>query len=246
MFEGLQQRHIQFLRQAQWTKTIRAYLLDHSHLLPQQKYLEVGCGTGAILADWNEFSTNTTGIDIDFPSLHFAQTHIPNALAASDALALPFPANSFDCIFSHYFFLWVKQPIKGLQEIRRCLKPTGFLFIFAEPDYSGRIDYPCELSIIRELQIEALGKEGADPSIGIKLQEYLKKANFTNITGGILGSEWSAHNTSDSIDMDNILFDIKKYDNHIQAQTLLEIHNEAIKDGTRISYVPTFFYRAQK
>ena len=246
MFDSLDQRHRQFKEQAQWTKSIRAYLIERSQLLPDDICLEVGCGTGALLAEWEHFINPAFGIDIDLASLKYAGSKIRAPLTASDVHALPFPNNHFDCIFSHYVFLWINQPQTALREILRCLHPGGSLLIFAEPDYGGRVDYPMELSMIRELQIKALTNHGADPLIGRKLKDYLQSAGFVNITGGILGSEWSDSSIPSLIDTENILFDITNIDESVNTKSLLEIEKKSRADGTRISFVPTFFFLAQK
>jgi ubiquinone/menaquinone biosynthesis C-methylase UbiE len=247
MFEGLDERHSQFKEQAQWTKSIRAYLIERSQLLPDDKCLEVGCGTGALLAEWEHFINPAVGIDIDIPSLQYASSKVRAALSGADAHTLPFPTNSFDCIFSHYFFLWVKHPQMVLEEIHRCLKSGGSILIFAEPDYGGRIDYPMSLSSIKDMQIKALTNHGADPLIGRKMKQILKDTGFCKISGGILGSEWSEDTPNSSIDIQNILFDITNIrDEDIDTSSILEIDKKARADGTRISFVPTFFFSAQK
>ena len=246
MFDCPEQKHHQFTQQAQWTQSIRAYLTSHSQLPTHMKCLEVGCGTGAILSEWNTHSSIPVGIDINFSSLQYAKKNVTNPMATSDAQYLPFPSDTFHCIFTHYFFLWIKQPVEVLQEIVRCLNPGGFLFIFAEPDYGGRIDYPLELSNIREMQLQALEKDGADPRIGGKMQQYLHISGLENITGGILGCEWSGSNISNGIDLENILLDAEKSGIPINKEYLQKIHKKALLEKTRISYVPTFFYSAQK
>ncbi|MBI9051820.1 MAG: methyltransferase domain-containing protein [Anaerolineaceae bacterium] len=249
MFEDIPRRHAQFQAQALWTKSIRAYLFNQCGLSPEQQYLEVGCGTGVILKEWEHVSSTVTGIDIDFPSLRYASTHADCPLSAANVLELPFTKSSFDCIFSHFFFLWVKNPLQALEEIKRCLKPGGWILIFAEPDYDGRIDYPEELSIIRQLQIKSLQNIGADPIIGRKMGSYLNQTGFTNISGGIIGSEWHEPQSIDeiqSVDIQNIIYDISIGVDGIDPNNLLQVDQQARHDGSRITFVPTFFYSAQK
>jgi SAM-dependent methyltransferase len=249
MFDDLQKRHAQFLGQAQWTNSIRSHLINRCGITSEQRCLEVGCGTGVILQEWEQRLGPAYGVDHHLPSLQFAAPLLQSRLAAADALNLPFADNSFECIFSHYFFLWVKSPLQVLMELKRCLKPGGWLLIFAEPDYGGRIDFPGELEIIKSIQLAALTKMGADPSIGRKLKGMLTNSGFHAQYGGILGSEWqetALENLNQSTDIENILYDAPHSGMNINLEQLAEMNQYAVLDGSRMTYVPTFFFCAQK
>lgn len=249
MFEDLQQRHVQFRGQTQWTSSIRSHLINRCGITSDHRCLEVGCGTGAILLEWEQQLGPAWGIDHHFPSLQFAARHLQSKLAAADALTLPFADNSFDCVFSHYLFLWLKSPLQILLELKRCLRPGGWLLIFAEPDYGGRIDYPDTLEMIKPLQLAALKKLGADPVIGRKLKGLLNASGFHTQTGGILGSEWQetqANAEDKNIDLENILYDGAQSGLSFSPEDLIALDRRARMDGTRLAYVPTFFFIAQK
>jgi SAM-dependent methyltransferase len=249
MFEIIPERHKQFMAQAEWTCAIRVYLADRINLSPTSLCLEIGCGTGVILKEWEQSHQAAWGIDFDLPSLRFATGQIKSRLSAADAAHLPFPENAFDCIFSHFFFLWVRQPGEVLREIWRCLKPGGHLLIFAEPDYGGRMDYPQELEIIKEIQLAGLRNQGADPMIGRKMKSHLSASGFHAIRGGILGSEWQDEpviGSPSNTDMENILYDLSSSGLRYDARQLAALDQQARLEGSRITFVPTFYYSAQK
>ncbi|GGM36603.1 hypothetical protein GCM10011351_23390 [Paraliobacillus quinghaiensis] len=50
-------------------------------------------------------------------------------LVEMDAQSLDFPDNSFDTVISTCVFCSVPDPVQGLQEIRRVLKPNGYLLM---------------------------------------------------------------------------------------------------------------------
>jgi SAM-dependent methyltransferase len=211
--------------------------------------LEVGCGTGAIMQEWEQLLGPAYGIDLHIASLQFAAPLLQSRLAVADVVNLPYAENSFDCIFSHYFFLWLNSPLQALLELKRCLKPGGWLLIFAEPDYGGRIDFPEELEIIKTIQLTALKKLGADPCIGRQMKGLLKTSGFHSMLGGILGSEWQEshnENSDHSTDLENILYDTTQSGSDFSYEQLIDMDSRARLDGSRMIYVPTFFFSAQK
>ena len=249
MFDDLSRRQEQFVSQAQWTGSIRRYLTECCRITPDQCCLEVGCGTGVILLDWEQHYHPAFGIDLHYQSLRMAASHVKSPLTAADAIHLPYSDNTFDCIFSHYFFLWAKHPLDVLNEIMRCMKPGGWLLVFAEPDYGGRIDFPPSLEVAKDIQISGLRNQGADPFMGRKMQSLLQKSGFRSISGGILASEWQTPETApdqDNIDRKNLIHDLSFSDMDIDASQLAAWDQKARQQGTRIAYVPTFYFRAQK
>ena len=97
------------------------------------KVLEIGVGTGANLP-YYPAETEVIGIDFSPRMLEFANQRIPEAKAAvqlqqMDVQHLEFPAASFDTVVSTCVFCSVPDPVAGLKEIRRVLKPTGKLLM---------------------------------------------------------------------------------------------------------------------
>ncbi len=94
------------------------------------RVLEVGCGTGLGLRDFGTDVDGVWGIDPNIGSLHRARRRLPAAgLAVASAEQLPFAKASFDCVVSSLVFCSVPDPLRGLHEIRRVLKPDGRLLM---------------------------------------------------------------------------------------------------------------------
>jgi ubiquinone/menaquinone biosynthesis C-methylase UbiE len=91
--------------------------------------LEIGAGTGANFRYYPE-GVQVVATDVSPPMLRQAQEKTGRAgtpLAACDAQALPFRDATFDWVAETLVFCEVPDPVTGLREIRRVLKPDGIL-----------------------------------------------------------------------------------------------------------------------
>jgi phosphatidylethanolamine/phosphatidyl-N-methylethanolamine N-methyltransferase len=111
-----------------------------------EQVLEVGVGTGKNLPYYPP-GKSVTGIDISDRMLAEAKKKAAQAkgsfhLLKMDIQALDFPEAYFDTVISTYVFCSVADPIKGLKEVWRVLKPKGkvyFLEHVRPPGLRGRI-----------------------------------------------------------------------------------------------------------
>jgi ubiquinone/menaquinone biosynthesis C-methylase UbiE len=190
--------HTRYLQQADWTRDLRAYLFKKAGLTRAERVLEVGCGTGAILAGISARASLTCtgvrrkchGLDLDPVALAECRIHAPAVdLTTGNALSLPYKDASFDITYCHFLLLWVKDPTQALREIKRVTKPKGSILAFAEPDYTDRIDKPEELAMLGKWQADALKRQGADPSFGARLAESFYEAGIQLIETGPIQSQ---------------------------------------------------------
>ena len=181
--------HTRYLQQANWTRDLRAYLFEKAGLRRARRVLEVGCGTGAVLAD---ISTRAPlhGLDLDPVALAECRIHAPAVdITTGNALSLPYQDAAFDITYCHFLLLWVKNPTQALREMKRVTKPNGSILAFAEPDYTNRIDKPEELAMLGKWQVDALKRQGADPSFGARLAKSFYEAGIRLIETGPIQSQ---------------------------------------------------------
>lgn len=241
--------HQRYQQQVEWTASIRPYLIARCALPESLRVLEVGCGTGALLAclrDELPPSTIFHGIDIEWNVLPIAHTTAPAArLTQSNALRLPHPDAAFDLVCCHFLLLWAKPLRPILCEMVRVLKPGGHLIAFAEPDYSARIDHPSELIPLGRLQEQALARSGARTSVGRELGFLFAELNLRDQTVGLLGGQWTpeAPNPAFENEWDTLQRDLSLLEEaqDIDWDALKALDRNARVRGERILYVPTFY-----
>ncbi|HEX8823777.1 MAG TPA: methyltransferase domain-containing protein [Archangium sp.] len=92
------------------------------------RVLEVGTGTGLLLPSYPPSVSDVVAIDIDPEMLARARHRRSGvSLLQADVQRLPFPDASFDAVVSCLVFCSVEDPVRGLAELRRVLRPGGQL-----------------------------------------------------------------------------------------------------------------------
>ncbi len=139
--------------------------------------LEVGVGTGANLKFYPKH-VHVTGIDFSPKMLSFARERAKEValrvqLLEMDVQHLTFADNTFDTVVSTCVFCSVPDPIAGLREIRRVLKPQGRLLML-EHMLSNHLPLALLLHVLNPLTVRATGA-----NVNRKTLDNLKAAGFT-------------------------------------------------------------------
>ncbi len=98
------------------------------------RILDVGCGTADLSIAFSRLGP-VTGCDFCSPMLRVgvektkAIDRFPISLLGADALALPFPDESFDAAVSAFVLRNLSDMNSGIREMRRVLRPGGVLGI---------------------------------------------------------------------------------------------------------------------
>jgi SAM-dependent methyltransferase len=106
--------------------------LVRSHLTPESRVLDLGCGRGGVVELFWRDVRFAAGLDPDSPSL--AQHRSPGMpVLRGVGERLPFAAGSFDLIVCLWVLEHVKEPALVLREVQRVLRPGGH-FVFLTPN----------------------------------------------------------------------------------------------------------------
>jgi ubiquinone/menaquinone biosynthesis C-methylase UbiE len=105
--------------------------------------LEVGVGTGKNIECY-PCDMQVTAVDFSAEMLKRARRRaeklrIPVTLAVMDIEALQFEPASFDAVVSTFVFCSVPDPLKGLAEVKRVLKPDGVFYALEHVRPKGRV-----------------------------------------------------------------------------------------------------------
>lgn len=234
--------HKRYLQQAGWTRDLRAYLFAKAGIQTARRILEVGCGTGAILSTVDS-SAALHGVDIDPHALAQCRVNAARAiLTRGDGLALPYPNESFDLVFCHYFLLWVNDPLQAVREMKRVTRADGHVLALAEPDYFSRVDAPDELKPLGAWQVESLKRQGADPGFGARLAETFFEAGIKlEETGPVqpVGNEANAEEVE--LEWAVIESDLAGMVEEEEIQKMKLSDAAARGRGERVLRVPTYF-----
>jgi len=95
------------------------------------KVLESGCGSGRWMAYFERLGNQAYGVDDSWGPLLLAREHDPDMrLVRGNALATPFPDNTFDAVLSAYVAEHFEEGPEALfREIHRVLKPGGVFLV---------------------------------------------------------------------------------------------------------------------
>jgi len=240
----LQDWHNRYVQQASWTSKVRSYLLGKLELIPSERILEVGCGTGVITS---ELALQTRsipyGVDYDFKRLVFANNYDANSsFLCGDGLQLPFADSQFSLVSCHYYLLWVKDQQSAIAEMVRITKSNGHIILFAEPDHASRIDYPEVFIPYGKTQTEVLVMQGIDPTAGRKTGDLLSAAGLQDVEMGQL--QWQPDKmdlASAEAEWNVAAEDLRTILDPKQIQHYLKFEKLVWEDSSRVRIIPTFY-----
>ncbi|MFM9847475.1 MAG: class I SAM-dependent methyltransferase [Hyphomicrobiaceae bacterium] len=115
-----------------WSRFAGEIFLDWLAPSPGLRWIDVGCGTGAFTELLVErcAPAEVQGVDPSEGQLAFARAR-PAARVAEfrvgDAMALPFPASTFDAAVMALVLVFVPEPAKGVAEMARVVRPGGMI-----------------------------------------------------------------------------------------------------------------------
>lgn len=181
----------EFLEEVAETETIRSVIAQSvawMNLTPGAGVLDVGCGTGVVFDAFAGAIGNTgeiTGLDHSDEFLTAARERAEAGgyaetvtLVRGDAHELPFPDASFDAAHVERVLMHIADPDRALRELRRVVKPGGWI-VCAEPDLTGmRVDLADAQSVSKV--VAGFCASIRNPSIGLELNRRMAAAGLVD------------------------------------------------------------------
>jgi ubiquinone/menaquinone biosynthesis C-methylase UbiE len=115
-----------------------AYLFYAFQMKPDMKMLELGCGRGDFLKNFQKLGLECTGLDrSESAAASLEKSGIPLEICdVEKAGGLPIRDDSFDIVYNKSFLEHLREPDMVLREARRVLKPGGLLLSLV-PDWEA-------------------------------------------------------------------------------------------------------------
>lgn len=141
-----------------WSQLAGETFLDWLAPEPGRRWLDVGCGNGAFTEMLIErcAPASVHGMDPSEEQLAYARTRPALRTARfcqGDAMALPYPDDTFDVAAMPLVIFFVPDPAMGVAEMRRVVCPGGAIAAYAWDMVDGGFPYEALLMEVRGLGI---------------------------------------------------------------------------------------------
>ncbi|MGE5829471.1 MAG: class I SAM-dependent methyltransferase [Micromonosporaceae bacterium] len=124
-----------------WSRRVAVDFADWLAPPPGLRWLDVGCGTGALASTViaRARPARVTGVDPSLGFVRHARTQLTGVgLAVADATALPAPDRTYDHVVSGLVLNFVPEPDRAVREMRRVANTGGTVAAYVW-DYAGRM-----------------------------------------------------------------------------------------------------------
>lgn len=128
-----------------WSRPVAREFLAWVDAPPAHRWLDVGCGTGALSAAVVESCAPASvwGVDRASPYVTFAARRVgsPRAtFAVADAQTLPLPPAAVDVVVSGLVLNFIPRPEIAVREMKRVLRAGGVAAVYVW-DYAGEMQF---------------------------------------------------------------------------------------------------------
>lgn len=169
-----------------WSRSVGEVFLDWLKPAKGLRWIDVGCGSGAFteLVVARCAPSEVQGIDPSEGQLAFARAR-PGARGAmfqtGDAMALPFPAGSFDVAVMALVLVFVPDAAKSVAELARVVRPSGLVATYMWDMLGGGFPLDPILNEMGAMGLSPTRPPHMDVSTLAALQDFWSAAGLLEI-----------------------------------------------------------------
>jgi SAM-dependent methyltransferase len=180
MFTGPAEVYDRFV--GRYSPALARAMCDAARVQPGQDALDVGCGSGALIAELAARlgADHVAGVDPSEPFVEAAQARVPGTrIVVGSAESLPFADGEFDATLSQLVVNFLSDPEQGLREMNRVTRAGGVV--------AGCVwDYGEGMTMLRTFwdAASAVDPEGAGPLVESHTMRFARPGDLEALWRG--------------------------------------------------------------
>lgn len=228
-----------------WSRIVGSKFLDWLSPEADQKWIDIGCGTGAFTEQILKVCEpqEVHGVDPSEAQLSFAQSQKSLERAyfqLGDAMDLPFDSDRFDVSTMALVIFFVPKPEKGLEEMKRVVRAGGLVSAYAWDIFDGGFPLEPIHSVLRMKGIEYPLPPSAEASRMEHLESLWNAASLSSIEGRKIICERSFENFEEFWGLTSSSTALQPVWKILDASEIADIRNSTkenlkIKDGENLT-----------
>jgi ubiquinone/menaquinone biosynthesis C-methylase UbiE len=174
-----------------WSGLIGNAFIDWLSPPPNLRWIDIGCGNGAFTQLLVERCAPVAieGVDRSEGQLSFARERSATPVAKfrqGDAMELPYPDESFDAAVMALVVFFIPDPVRGITEMARVVRPGGIAAAYIWDVVSGGGPSEILITQMKSMGLAPPRAPRAEASTPEGLQALWTQAGFTDIEARVV------------------------------------------------------------